>query len=175
MASGVTFDPAIHLTPMDVAINNPHNPSMLKIRLKASKTDQTRAGVELYVGRTHNGLCPVATMLRYLAVRGFDYGPLFQLEDGTPLSRPALVEKLRSALSRAGVDATHYAGHSFRIGVGRQPQQQQRGLVIQPFSYLGDGRVTVIHDTSGPLAISWQVSPKLWHGYSDYAPYVLAM
>ncbi len=101
---------------MDVAIDNPQEPSTLKIRLKASKTDQMRAGVDIYVGRTYNSLCPVVAMLRYLAVRGFDNGPLFRLEDGTPLSRSGLVERLRGALSRAGVDPTRYSSHSFRIG-----------------------------------------------------------
>ncbi len=49
---------------MDVAIDNPQEPSTLKIRLKA---DQMRAGVDIYVGRTYNSLCPVVAILRYLA------------------------------------------------------------------------------------------------------------
>jgi hypothetical protein len=101
---------------MAVAVDDPHNPSMLKLRLKASKTDQTRIGVDIYVGRTHNCLCPVVAMLRYLAVRGVDNGPLFRMADGTTLTKAVLVQKVRGALTRAGIDPTHYAGHSFRIG-----------------------------------------------------------
>jgi len=38
------------LTPMDVAVDCLSNPTTLRIRLKVSKTDQSRAGVELYKG-----------------------------------------------------------------------------------------------------------------------------
>ena len=114
--AGTSFDPSIHLTPLDVTIDSMVNPTALKIHLKASKTDQSREGADLYVGRTYNPLCPVVAMLRYLAVRGFDQGPLFRLSDGKPLTRPLLVERVRGALGKAGVEATHYSGHSFRIG-----------------------------------------------------------
>ena len=86
------------------------------MRLMSSKTDQTRVGMDIYVGRTHNELCPVVAMLCYLAVRGFDKGSLFQSKNGTPLTRQELVGKVKTALSQAGIDPSHYSGHSFRIG-----------------------------------------------------------
>ena len=52
------FDPSIHLTHLDVAVDGMVNPTALKIHLKASKTDQSREGADLYVGRTYNPLCP---------------------------------------------------------------------------------------------------------------------
>lgn len=55
-------------------------------------------------------------MLKYLQARGTGDGPLFCWRDGSPLSRPCLVDKVRQALRRGGVDPTHYSGHSFRIG-----------------------------------------------------------
>ena len=116
LPAGATFDPAKHLSPTDVAVDNIANPSIMRIRLKSSKTDQTRAGIDLFVGRTHNPLCPVVAMLRYLALRGFQQGPLFRWSDGSPLTRPRLVDKIKALLSEAGVDPTHYSGHSFRIG-----------------------------------------------------------
>ena len=99
---GVTFDPAIHLTPTDITVDNIRAPTMLKIHLKASKTDVTRQGIDLYVGQTKNSLCPVVAMLRYLVAQGMDEGPLFRLEDGTPLTRPRLVAKLKVVLQQAG-------------------------------------------------------------------------
>ena len=72
--------------------------------------------MELFVGRTYNSLCPVVAVVRYLAVKGFDTGPLFCWEDGSPVTRPKFVERLRSTLQAAGVDPSHYSGHSFRIG-----------------------------------------------------------
>jgi hypothetical protein len=113
---GVTFDPSRHLTPRDVAIDDHNNPSAMRIHLKVSKTDYTHQGVNIYIGRTHNHLCPVVAMLKYLAIRGFDNGPLFRWRDGTPLQRPVFVAKLRGILAAAGIEATGYSGHSFRIG-----------------------------------------------------------
>ena len=110
------FDATWHLTPRDVSVDNRENPSLLKIHLKGSKTDQERVGIDLYIGKTDNEICPVAAMLAYLAVRGQDDGPLFRLKNGHPLSRQHLVQVLRLSLSAAGMDCSRYSGHSFRIG-----------------------------------------------------------
>jgi len=40
LPANTNFDPAFHLTPLDVAVDDVVNLSMLKIKLKASKTDQ---------------------------------------------------------------------------------------------------------------------------------------
>ena len=114
--AGSIFDHTTHLTPRDIAVDSLQSPTMLKVRLKASKTDPTRRGVDLFIGRTWNSLCPVVAMLRYLVVRGVDDGPLFWEQNGAPLSRQSLVIKVRRALQQAGIDPSLYAGHSFRIG-----------------------------------------------------------
>ena len=114
--AGVTFDPDWHLTPMDVAVDSLERLSFIQVTLKGSKTDQACKGIKLYVGRTNNDLCPVAAMLTYLSVRGFDYGPLFTTEQGLPLTCAKLVTLLRAALVAAGIDPMQYSGHSFRTG-----------------------------------------------------------
>ena len=110
------FDPSVHLSISDVALDSPTSPKTVILRIKASKTDPFRAGVNLYLGKTDSDLCPVAALLAYIHSRGTDAGPLFRFEDGTPLTRVALVRELRSAISHAGVDPSPYSGHSFRIG-----------------------------------------------------------
>ena len=45
------------------------HPTMLRVKLKCSKTDQFGKGVEVYVGRTGCPLCPVAATLAYMASR----------------------------------------------------------------------------------------------------------
>ena len=116
--SGEEFDPSTHLTPRDIdsEVDNLANPSMLKVRIKRSKTDQWREGVELYVGKTGNKLYPVAVILAFLAIRGQDDSPLFKTKDGAPLSRQMLVNMIKNTLSKAGIDCSRYSGHSFRIG-----------------------------------------------------------
>ena len=89
---------------------------MLKVKIKASKTDPFRQGVDMFIEKTDNKLCPVAAILAYLAKRGNHKGMLFYYEDKKLLSRDRLVTSVREALTTAGVDCKSYSGHSFRIG-----------------------------------------------------------
>ena len=88
----------------------------ITVRIKASKTDPFRVGVTIYVGATGKWLCPVAAVLAYMVQRGSGRGPLFQFSDRRYLTRPRFIMALRTALRDAGIDATQFAGHSFRIG-----------------------------------------------------------
>lgn len=111
------FDPEVHLMPEDIELDDCANPSVLKISIKKSKTDQTREGVSLYVGKTGNELCPVAALLPFLVIRNQKgFGPLFITKDGSYLTRSLLVKMVKETLSVAGVDCSRYSGHSFRIG-----------------------------------------------------------
>ena len=110
------YDPAVHLSMGDIAVDDARSPTVVQINIKQSKTDPFRRGVNLFVGRTGSDLCPVAALLSYLSVRGTQRGPLFLFEDGRFLTRVRFVEAVRSALLSAGVDHQKYCGHSFRIG-----------------------------------------------------------
>ena len=68
--SEAEYDTGAHLNFEDIAINNLEKLTIMQVRIKASKTDPFRKGVELYLGRTSNELCPISAMLAYLAVRG---------------------------------------------------------------------------------------------------------
>ena len=100
----------------DVTIDSRHNPQMVTLLLRRSKTDPFGAGTQLHIGRTFNAICLVSALLSYLALRPQTPGPLFVFQNGTPLSRASLVSHLRDALQSIGLDATNFSGHSFRIG-----------------------------------------------------------
>ena len=117
------YDPGAHLSFPDIAVDNVVNPSTMQIRLKSSKTDPFRKGVDLYVGRTNNDLCPISAMTAYLSIRGGGDGPLFHFLNGKPLTRERFVSKVREALSTAGIEETKFAGHSFRIGAATTAAQ----------------------------------------------------
>ncbi len=111
-----SFDPTVHLAWGDVGVDDPASPTVLSVKLKASKTDPFRQGITLFIGRVSSDLCPVSAVLAYLLVRGSHAGPLFAYCDGRPLTRQRFVAAVRQALESAGVRAASYAGHSFRIG-----------------------------------------------------------
>ena len=48
----MSYDPDVHLSLRDIAIDDLKNPSVLQVTIRQSKTDLFRRGVSLYVGRT---------------------------------------------------------------------------------------------------------------------------
>ena len=110
------YDPAVHLNVGDLALDNATQPSLIRVKVKQSKTDPFRKGVDLYLGRTGTDLCPVATLLDYLRARGTTPGLLFTFEDGRLLTRQRFVDLVREALQKAGIPREKYCGHSFHIG-----------------------------------------------------------
>lgn len=114
--SAQSFDPDWDMMPSDIAVNSVEEPTRMYVKIKGSKTDQTRQGITLVVGRTGNDLCPLAAMLPYLVIRGNEEGPLFRWKNKRALVRGDLVSKLRQVLRQAGIDCSRYSGHSFRIG-----------------------------------------------------------
>ncbi len=111
-----SYDHEAHLSLGDIAIDSHTAPSMVHIRIKQSKTDPIRQGVDTFLGATNSALCPVQALIGYLALRSPAPGPLFVFSAGSPLTRSALVTHLQSALRQAAVDPSPYTGHSFRIG-----------------------------------------------------------
>ena len=61
-----SYDPQVHLNSQDISADNPTAPSLLKVQIKASKTDPFCQGVSVCVGKTNNSLCPVSAILAYL-------------------------------------------------------------------------------------------------------------
>ena len=94
----VRGDPALSIG--DIAVDKHDSPSLVRIHLRSSKMDSLCHGVDVFLGITCNELCPVSAMVSYLAQRGSKEGPVFVLEDGSPLLKSAFVQKFkRSALN----------------------------------------------------------------------------
>ena len=89
------FDPASHLTREDLAVDIPEDPTVVRVRLKASKTDLFRRGVTLFIRKGAPDLCPVKALVCYLLVRGEKAGPLFVFEDRRFLTRQRFVKEMR--------------------------------------------------------------------------------
>ena len=109
-----SYSPAIHLGLPDIAFDSHYSPSCLSIRIKASKTDPSRKGCFVYIGKGDFPLCAIQSLLAYLSVRGNASGPLFLFRDSQPLCQAILSPWLRLILSSAGTDG-NFSSHSFRI------------------------------------------------------------
>ena len=110
------FDPRVHLSWGDIAVDDNAHPTALRISLKRSKCDQFGKGVQVYVGQTKNEICPVAAVLAYMAIRGSSEGPFFHFANKRPLTKAKFTEHTRRALQALGLPYQDFAGHSFRIG-----------------------------------------------------------
>lgn len=111
-----SYSAASVLSFADVAVDSRTRPSCVSIRLKRSKSDVFGIGATVFLSVVDGPICPVKSILHYLALRGSSPGPLFLFSDGTPLSRVRLVRAVRSALEESGIRADGFNGHSFRIG-----------------------------------------------------------
>ena len=131
------------------------NRTLLIVHLKYSKTDQQGEGIDLWVGRSYNDLCPVSSMLTYLVQKGNSEGLLlnFMYQDGKSLSRESFIQWLKKTLVAAGIDPSKFSGLSFRMPVW----QWQEVRKTPQFKPLGGGRVTVINAIFVSHAMSWQV------------------
>ena len=116
--------------------------------VKASKTDPFRLGVEIFVGKTGNALCPVSAVLAYMAIRGPGPGPLFRFVNGSPLTRAHLVTKVKEAIAAAGIDCTPYSGHSFRSGAATTAARQ--GIGDATIKTLGRWQSNAYQDPAPP-------------------------
>ena len=98
MSSLSAFDAASHLTPQDITTASHENPTLARLHIKQSKTDPFRRGADVYLGRSANDICPVSSLLAYMAVRGTRSGPLFIFSGDCPLSHDRLVQDVQRAL-----------------------------------------------------------------------------
>ena len=65
-----SYNPNLHLSYNDIAVNDAKVPSIISLQIKQSKTDQERAGTRVIIGKTGDDICPVNALLTYLSRRG---------------------------------------------------------------------------------------------------------
>ncbi len=136
---GTTFDKATHLDVGDLAVDSRKVSTLLRVRLKYSKTDPFRKGVDVFVGKTGNELCPVQVMVTYLRIRGWKPGPLFCTWEGKALSRTKFVAEVQKAILSRGKSARATVG--IVSGVEQPPQLLLLEWEKQQLRCLADGQV----------------------------------
>jgi len=117
------YDPDTHLSLSDVTVDNRQAPEVVRLHIKQSKTDPYREGVYIYLGKTHQSICPVEAIITYLEVRGPQPGPLFIMSDNTMLTRSMFASALHGILRKLHLDARLFNTHSFRIGAATSAKE----------------------------------------------------
>lgn len=91
-------------------------PTMLRVHLKYSKTDQWGKGTDIFLGATGYSLCPVAAAIAYMSHQGGSPQPFLRLSNGQPLTKSHFSQQICTALQVLGFPYQNFAGHSFKIG-----------------------------------------------------------
>jgi len=71
------YDPEGHLSEGDVTLDSLTAPTVVQVRIKASKTDLFRKGVSVCLRRTNNDLCPVGAVAALPSGEGQVSGSIF--------------------------------------------------------------------------------------------------
>ena len=116
LESEASYNPSLHLSWGDVAIDARSATSMIKIHLRKSKCDQFGNGADILLGRTGCELCPVSAIMTFIGLRRSTPGHFFVDHQEKPIVKSHFVAKVRDALRTAGYPEEQFAGHSFRIG-----------------------------------------------------------
>jgi site-specific recombinase XerD len=96
----------------------------LRIQLRRSKTDQEGEGREVGVPfGQHPETCPIRALRAWRSAGSIQAGPVFrpvnrhdQLQE-TRLTDKSVARIVKRAAERAGLEPSHYAGHSLRAGL----------------------------------------------------------
>ena len=92
--------------------------SSVVLRIRRSKTDIFRQGVDITLWKDDSDTCPYTHLKDLFDNSPLQYpgAPLFQNSDGSPLLYAQLVKATKDLAQHCGFKATMFAGHSFRIG-----------------------------------------------------------
>ncbi|CAF4192315.1 unnamed protein product, partial [Rotaria sordida] len=108
------FCPRLHVTQADIQ----YDMNFIIIKLKSSKTDIERKGVNVRLFRNGSINCAVHALNCFTVLRNSNNydSPFFLLPNGHAFTRRAFIFNLRHLLLQLGYEASAYSGHSLRVG-----------------------------------------------------------
>ena len=110
LPDATTFDNTTHLAVSNISVDSDHDSHPYQ---KIQDRPIRGGGNCIYLGKTSAAICPVTAMLGYLAIRPEGQGrSLFVTNDRKPVTKRQFIQKV---LGDAGIDASGYKSHSFRI------------------------------------------------------------
>ena len=94
------YDLTQHLSLCDIAVDNRQSPHLLQVKIKQSKTDPFRQGIDLFLGKTGTRICSINVIMPYLTIRRAQAGPLFITRDGKHLTWLLFCSNLNAILQK---------------------------------------------------------------------------
>ena len=92
----------------------------LTFRLKRSKADREKQGIQIVVAATYDAVCPVAALQRLFSLDPqAPSAPLFTAPGGAAFSSAYAKKTLKSRLTQYGIPNSQLTGHSFRRGTAQ--------------------------------------------------------
>ncbi len=93
--------------------------------LTISRTKTQPKGFTLVLGCSGSDICPYCALVKYLSARGItdtqvNPGPLFVLNDGSPLNKDYLMSRQKVLLHTLGINSKGFTPHSYRSGGATQ-------------------------------------------------------
>ena len=121
------FNPEVHLTSQDMTFHpDMQSPSLMRVKIKQSKTDPFRQGCTLTIAKSTSPICSVMAMKDFiLQTQPPANRPLFTFfQSGSWLTRSSLTKELRSILEQCGFSSTNFYSHTSALEPPHlQPQQ----------------------------------------------------
>lgn len=91
-------------------------PHLVSVTFRYFKHNLTSSPYTISFGHGPTSTSAVQSLADYIDLRGTFVGPLFCLENKTPVNRLVFDRHLHRSLSFCHLDSSRYKGHSFRIG-----------------------------------------------------------
>ena len=152
-----SFDRDVHLSFGDVSVDNQESPRQLRVRLKASKTDPFRAGVDVFVGATGNDVSCVRCSWW---LEGQPQAHCLNFRMAPPLPGRGWLWKSRKRWrQRASITGDTRGTAS---GVVQRPRQHGGTYRRLRSRCWADGKVMPFNFTSKPPGINWRLTHIVW-------------
>ena len=107
----------------------------LRVNLRNFKHCNGQSKTILLTMDKSNVMCPVSALLNYLKLAGHNSGPLFQFQEGIPITAYYFNQHLKLLLQAVGLSSDYYKGHSFRIGAATSAAT--RGVPLSVIQHMG--------------------------------------
>ena len=110
------IDPTPHLTSQDITTDSHESQTLVRLHFKQSKTDPFRRDADVYLARSANDICPVSSLLAYMAGRALVRGR--SSYSATVILYPVSnwCKRCRRRCRQQVLDCSGFTCHSFRIG-----------------------------------------------------------